>query len=193
MLIKVSAIAFLLVLAASAQEFRVGGKVDDFAVRDTSGETVHLSAIRGEVTVVMFLSTRCLVSNSYNERIRTLSRDYAAKKVKFVGLNANRAETLSDIAEHTSRQRFEFSVYKDVNNVVADRFGAEVTPEIYVIDAAGVIRYRGPIDDAENPDRVTTHHMRTALDAILSGKDAGRPTTEAFGCKISRRLRRDGL
>lgn len=81
---------------------------------------------------------------------------------------------------------FGFPVYKDLNNVVADRFGAQATPETFVIDSAGVIRYHGSIDDSRNEARVKFRGLRGALDAVLAGKQPEVPETRAFGCSIKR-------
>ncbi|HEV2687905.1 MAG TPA: hypothetical protein VGV35_05100, partial [Bryobacteraceae bacterium] len=80
-------------------------------------------------------------------------------------------------------------VYKDGNNVLADRFGAEVTPESYVIDSNGVIRYHGSIDDSQNEARIRTRGLRLALDAVLAGKPVEITQTKAFGCSIKRARR----
>ncbi len=81
---------------------------------------------------------------------------------------------------------FLFTVYKDENNVVADRFGASVTPETYVIDETGTIRYHGSIDDSQNLSRVTTQRLRLALDAVLTGGSPPQTETKAFGCSIKK-------
>jgi hypothetical protein len=77
-------------------------------------------------------------------------------------------------------------VYKDANNVLANRFGAEVTPETYVIDSSGIIRYHGSIDDSQNEARIRTRGLRNALDALLAGKPVEVTQTKAFGCTIKR-------
>jgi hypothetical protein len=69
---------------------------------------------------------------------------------------------------------------------VANRFDAQVTPENFVIDSAGVIRYHGSIDDSQNEARIRTRGLRLALDALLGGKPVPIPETKAFGCTIKR-------
>jgi peroxiredoxin len=105
--------------------------------------------------------------------------------VKFIFLNANRTEPAPQVAEH-AKEHFAFPVYKDENNVVADRFGASVTPEAYVIDSGGIVRYHGSIDDSQEVSRVQEQRLRNALDAVLSGKNVDRAETKAFGCTIKR-------
>jgi alkyl hydroperoxide reductase subunit AhpC len=144
------------------------------------------AAFAQDVTVVVFLSTVCPVSNSYNLRMKELYRDYAPKGVKFQFLNANQNESQVEVEDHTRSVGFPFPVMKDANNVIADRLGAEYTPESFVIDREGVVRYRGRIDDAQNPARVRQSSLRLAIDAVLAGRDAPTPETKAFGCTIKR-------
>jgi peroxiredoxin len=169
-----------------AQEYKVGAQVADFQVRDLDGKTVSLSSLKGPVTVVTFIATQCPVSNSYNRRMIDLYKDYTSRNVKFVFVNANRSEAANEVREHAKRVGFTFPVYKDPDNMVADRFDAQVTPESYVIDSAGILRYHGSIDDDMNVARVHTQRLRLALDAVLAGKPVPAVDTKAFGCTIKR-------
>jgi hypothetical protein len=139
-----------------------------------------------DVTVVVFISTVCPVSNNYNLRMKELYRDYASKGVKFQFLNANQNESQAEVEDHARRVGFPFAVSKDVNNAMADRLGAEYTPESFVIDRDGAIRYHGRIDDAQNPARVRQSSLRLAIDAVLAGGQVPAPETKAFGCVIKR-------
>jgi thiol-disulfide isomerase/thioredoxin len=183
---KTLALCLALAGVLSAQEFKLGSHVSDFQVRDLDGKPVAFSALKGPITVVTFIATECPVSNSYNQRMSEIYRDYAAKNVKFIFVNANRSEPASEVREHAKRVGFPFAVYKDPDNVLADRFDAQVTPESFVIDSAGIIRYRGAIDDNMNETRVRTRTLRVALDALLEGKRVPSTETKAFGCTIKR-------
>ena len=183
------ALAILLVLSAGflfAQEFKVGAKVTDFNVQDLEGKPIAFSLLRGPITVVTFISTQCPVSNSYNQRMNAVYNDYTAKGIKFIFVNANRNESANEVRQHAKNVGFAFPVYKDSNNVLADRFDAQVTPESYVIDSAGIVRYHGSIDDSQNEARIRTRGLRLALDAVLAGKPVQITETKAFGCTIKR-------
>lgn len=179
--------ALSLATLACGQEFKLGSKVSDFGVRDVKGNPEQFSALKGKITVVMFIATKCPVSNAYNERMNALYRDYSGKGVKFIALNANSTEPAAEVDEHARIHKFQFAVYKDPNNAVADRFGAQVTPETFVIDEGGVIRYHGYIDDSQNVQRISRQSLRAALDALLNGKQVPTAETKAFGCTIKRR------
>ena len=176
-------------ILAWGQAVRVGGRIADFTLTDAHGQPVAISPGKGDVMVVMFISTICPVSNSYNVRINYLQRDYSPKGVKFVFINANQNESSTQVEAHARSAGFAFPVYRDKNNVVADRFGAQYTPETFVMDRSGVLRYHGRIDDAQNPARVQQHSLRMAIDAVLAGGEVAVPETKAFGCSIKRARR----
>ena len=72
---------------------------------------------------------------------------------------------------------------------MAELFNAQVTPETYVIDKQGIIRYHGAIDDAQNEARMKRHSLRAALDEVLAGKPVTVAETKAFGCSVKRARR----
>ena len=173
-------------VVAFGQEFKIGAPVANFALSDVKGKQVGFLDLRGDLTLVVFIATQCPVSNAYNGRMKELYNDYAPKGVKFVVINSNASEPASEVEAHSAKNRFQFAVYKDGNNVVADRFGAQVTPEAFLIDAAGIIRYHGAIDDSQNPANIKSQNLRLALDAALAGQPIQKTETKAFGCSIKR-------
>ncbi len=172
-------------LTANAQ-LHVGSAVPDFQLKDLSGNKVSFSALKGDTTVVLFIATKCPISNDYNERMKAIYNDYAGKGVKFVFVNSNATEPAEEVAAHIQSNGFNFAVYKDPGNVVADLFGAQFTPEVYVLDKAGAIRYHGYIDDSRNAANVKSQGLRLAIDAVMAGQPVQNATTKAFGCTIKR-------
>jgi peroxiredoxin len=141
---------------------------------------------KNKLTVLMFVATRCPVSNAYNARMAQLAKDYADKGVRFVGVNSNKAETPEEIVAHAREHGFTFPVVKDAGNKVADLYGARVTPEIFVVDPHALVRYHGRIDEKQDGADVKSPDLRAALDALLAGKAAPTTDTKAFGCSIKR-------
>jgi peroxiredoxin len=186
---RVLSIALLLAAAAWPQGLEVGSKVAAFTLQDTQGNAVNWSALKGDTTVLLFVATKCPISNDYNERMNALYRDYAPKGVKFVAINSNSTEPAAEVESHAKSNGFAFPVYKDNDNVVADMFNAQVTPEIFVVDASGAIRYHGYIDDSRNAERIQKQGIRPALDAVLAGQAVTTAETKAFGCTIKRKKR----
>lgn len=154
-------------------------------VQELSGRPVSFD-LTGKTTVVMFYSATCPVSNDYNDRMSALYRAYSQQGVQLIFVNANANEPARDVALHAKAADFPFPVYKDANNVLADSMGATVTPEAYLFDRDGVVRYHGHIDDSRNPARAQVHGLRKALDAVLTGVPVAKQETKAFGCTIKR-------
>ena len=79
-----------------------------------------------------------------------------------------------------------FPILKDVDNIVADRYQASVTPEVYILGKDGKLLYHGRIDDSRREDQVTSSDLSNALNEILSDKEVTAQKTKAFGCTIKR-------
>lgn len=168
-----------------AQELTVGDKLGNFQLADLSGKTVTIQPAKG-ITAIVFVSTQCPVSNAYNDRMNAVYKEYSGKGVNFVFVNANRNESADDVRSHLAENKLDFVAYKDPNNALADKLNAQVTPEVYLLDSTGTLRYHGSIDDSRVLDRVRDQRLRKALDAMLAGKEVPNPVNKAFGCTIKR-------
>ena len=74
----------------------------------------------------------------------------------------------------------------DKGDKAADAYAARVTPETYVINAAGTLVYHGRIDNDMDPANVHTHDLANAIDETLAGQPVAKAQTKAFGCSIKR-------
>ncbi len=183
----ISIFTFALLILLPAQGSETKKKIENFTLEDYKGNRHSLTDYKtSKVIVLMFIATQCPISNAYNERMVQLDKDYSQKGVVFIGINSNKQESVEEIKEHASRNGFGFIVLKDHKNVIADRLGASVTPEIFVLNNNFEILYHGRIDDSKNPEKVNSEDLRNALDAVLAGKDVEKSETKAFGCTIKR-------
>lgn len=162
-------------------------KAEDFTLEDYNGVKHALSDYKNSKAIVlMFIATQCPVSNAYNARMVELYKDYRKKNVAVVGINSNKQESIEEIKEHSKTHGFEFTVLKDWNNVIADKFEASFTPEIYVLNPKFEVLYHGRIDDSQREGNIKSKDLRAALDNILEGKVVAIANTKAFGCTIKR-------
>lgn len=179
-------IFFAFVLAASAQGIAIGGTVENFSLTDTNGKTQSLNDMKGtNGAVLIFVSAQCPVVRGYNERMNQIAAEYKAKGINVIGINANATETPEVIKSH-AEATYKFPVLIDKGNVLADKLGANVTPETFFIDAKNVLVYHGAIDNDNSGRNVTIQYLRTAFDSSLSGKKVERTSANAFGCSIKR-------
>lgn len=171
-------------LAQSSTSLSIGQPAADFALNDLQGKAHTLRAYRGRTVALVFLSTECPFSNAYHERLRAIAADYAGRGVDVLGINSHPDETIERIREHAKKNHLAFPILKDEGSRVADGYGATRTPEVFVIDAAGVLRYHGRIDNAKEPARVKRSDLREALDELLAGKPVSVAETKSFGCPV---------
>lgn len=180
-------IIFFLVLFAFGINYAASGKAENFKLKDYNGKEYQLSDFKdSKAIVIIFIATQCPVSNAYNERMAQLYKDYKEKGIAFIGINSNKQESVDEIKEHAGENNLDFIILKDVNNVIADKFQASVTPEVYVLNKDFEILYHGRIDDSQRAKDIKKHDLRMALDEILNGKKIETTKTKAFGCTIKR-------
>ena len=165
----------------------IGAMIDDFKLPDADGSEHSLKSLMGKNgAVVIFIATKCPVSNAYNDRMEKLAQDYKAKGINVIGINSNNTEPSAEVKSHAAEKHLTFAILKDDGNKIADRFGANHTPEAYVIDASGKLVYHGRIDNSQKIEAITSNDLREALDAVLAGKPIEKTTSVAFGCSIKR-------
>src|SRR5687767_798140 len=117
----------------NAGDFAVGATLENFSLPDTNGTVRSFNDLEGKNgTVIVFLSAQCPVVKAYNERISQIAADYQAKGINFVGINSNHTESL-DWVKSNAAENYKFPVLIDKGNVLADKLGATVTPEVFYV------------------------------------------------------------
>jgi peroxiredoxin len=129
---------------------------------------------KAEGTVLVFVSCKCPYVAQARQPLAELFERHRAK-FTFVGINANQNEAPDDVKADAARS-FPFPVLRDEGSKVADLYGAERTPEVFVIDAKGVIRYHGGVAD-----------LGAALTDLGGGHAPTKVEAKAFGCTIKRK------
>jgi thiol-disulfide isomerase/thioredoxin len=170
---------------------------DRVQLRDLNGRLIAPFAPSGRASVVFFVATDCPVSNSYAPEIQRVCRDYGLRGVEcsliYEDVDTHPAAAQLDRQVRTHLQEYGYSGFTavvDRDRVAATHAKASITPQAFVIDRSGEIRYRGRIDNlyaalGKTRQQVTSHDLRDALDAVLAGSKVPHPETEALGCFIT--------
>jgi peroxiredoxin len=186
----IAALFFLSAIAFSAdpKSLKIGDDAPSFTLKNYDGKEYSLPKVLKEnkFAVLMFMSTQCPVSNGYNDRMEQLYEEYSKQGVAVIGINANKEEDMASIAAHAKKHGFKFPILKDERNKVADLYGAQVTPETYVMAPSGKLVYHGRIDDSQKAEKVKSHDLADALTKLLAGKEPAIAQSKAFGCSIKR-------
>ncbi len=164
----------------------VGATMENFTLTDTGGASKSFDELKGKNgAILIFLSVQCPVVKGYDERIVKLAAEYQAKGINVIGINSNATETLEKVKTHAG-ENYKFPVLIDKGNVIADKLGANVTPEIFYLNEKNSLVYHGAIDNDRNGENITSNYLRDAVTANLSGKAVAKSSANAFGCSIKR-------
>jgi acetyl esterase/lipase/peroxiredoxin len=160
------------------------------ALRGEDGKAVNAFASRDtKAVVVAVLSFKCPVARDSVEPLSELARAYGPKGVTVIGVVPN--ESPEAVARAAAEHKAGFPVLADRNLAVVDALSAKHTPEVFLLDADRVVRYRGRVDDKfgerlKPNARITRNDLREALDELLAGKPVSVPRTDCVGCEIAR-------
>ena len=164
---------------------RVGEPAPDFDLHDLEGRPRRLADVRGRILVLNFWSAECPHSERIDRVLSSLQPAWSGRvSVWWLAPNANEPD---DLLKQMAEQRQIGPVLRDEGQVIAGRYGAQTTPHIFVVDAAGVLRYSGAPDDVGFRQRAPTRHfLANAVQALLEGRSPEPASTAPFGCALVR-------
>lgn len=173
----------------------VGQPATDFTLKDYQGNEHTLSSYteQGNVVVLEWFSPQCpFVKKHYREDTQTMNnliKSWEGKPV--VWLRVNSADTSHPYGKRENNLEAikEFGitgpVLIDADGKIGKTYGAKHTPEMYVINAEGVLVYHGAIDnDRTAKDPGDTNYVKQAVEQTLAGEPVTTPTTNAYGCGV---------
>jgi peroxiredoxin len=172
----------------------VGAPAPDFTLPDTAGASWSPTDGPAPATVIVFTCNHCPYALAWHDRIADAARDYAGRGVRFLAINANDADRYPRDSYDAMRRRVEdedwpMPYLHDASQEVARAYGAQTTPDVFVLDAGGVLRYRGaPDSDYDDPGQRAAW-LRAALDAVLAGESPEPAETRPVGCSIKWKAR----
>jgi peroxiredoxin len=169
----------------------IGERAPTFSLPDTGGEVHELAGNRAPAaTVVYWTCNHCPYALAWHERMLAAAREYGARGVRFLAINSNDSDRYPADSLEAMRRRVEeeggwpHPYLHDESQQVARDFGAEKTPDVFVLDRDLVLRYRGAPDaDYDDPSQ-GAGWLRSALDEVLEGRQPARAETDPVGCTI---------
>lgn len=170
---------------------RVGRKVANFVLPDTTGKSVGLSDFAEKKLVILFsMGTGCPISNLYLPDLIAAQQKFGGEFLQIIGINSQAGDTREEVAEHARKFGLNFPVLCDPDQRLADMLGIQRTSETFLLDQQRVIQYHGRIDDRNSyttkRDKPEREDLREAAKELLDGKPVSVSTTAVEGCLISR-------
>lgn len=188
-------------IAIFSQGYSVGGKAEDFSLKNIDGKNVSLKDYENaKGFIVIFTTNHCPYAKAYEDRIIQLDKKYKAKGYPVIAVNPNDPRLEPDDSYENMKIRakeksFSFPYLFDEKQEVYRKYGATKTPHVFILQKNKkdyIVRYIGTIDDNyEEPDKVKVSYVANAVDALLAGKEPNPATTKAVGCSIKDKRKND--
>ncbi len=186
-MIHLGVAALALLLAATLEPAAVGKPAPAFKALDEAGAAHELSQYRGRALVLEWTNSECpFVERHYSaDTMEKLAVVLGASDVVWLAVNSTHSNTPADSKAWKAEQGFSYPTLQDPDGTLGHLYGARTTPQLYVIDAAGVLRYNGAIDDdpygkAAKP----VNYVGGAVQALLAGGSPDPSETKSYGCSV---------
>jgi hypothetical protein len=181
--------SLVLVAQAGAAPGGVPTTLKDTTIRGLDGNPIALTAPAGGATALIFYSTECPISNSYSPTYAELVNQFRGRPVNWVGICMDPDLSDAEVRTHARDFKLTFRIARDRRGALARRMGATMTPEAFLFDSEGKLRYYGRIDDQFAARRVRNatpggSELKDAMEAVLAGKELAVRHAEAVGCPI---------
>ena len=165
----------------------VGQPAPAFTLKDEQGNLHSLTQYRGKVVVLEWTNPECpFVQRHYADKTmqKTLAT-YNGKPLVWLVVDSSHFNTPEKSAAWKKEQAFTPPVLQDPSGTVGHAYEAKTTPEMYVIDTQGVLRYAGAIDDdPRGRNASAVNYVRQAVDALEAGKPVPVTTSQPYGCSV---------
>ncbi len=190
--------ALMLLAFVAGDRLPIGAKapLTHLEMTDVSGGTITLAGAAGENgLLVLFTANTCPWVKAWEDRVREAAAEAKALGVGVVAVNSNeagraRGEGLDDMKRKAREKGYTFYYALDRDHRLADAFGAERAPEVFLFDKNLTLVYAGAIDDnPRHPEAVAHPYLLDAMRARVEGRPVPVASTKAIGCAIKRARR----
>jgi len=178
----------------SQQMVEPGSIAPDFELPNANvnsgGGTLSLQDVMGENGIVVFFTcNHCPYVVGSEPRIENAAEVARKNEIGFVGINSNdpvkyESDSWDNMVKRATRG-MTYAYLHDSSQEVALSYGAERTPEFYLLNSDSVVVYRGRLDDSpRDPSHAKTSELEDAMEELASGAKVSVARTESIGCSV---------
>ena len=174
----------------------VGKPAPAFTLTDSNGKSHQLSDFKGKTVVLEWINHECpfVVKHYSGGNMQGLQKTYTGKGVVWLSICSSAPGTQGHLSAAdwnkttAEKKASSTAVLIDEDGSVGKLYGAKTTPQMYVINAEGVLVYSGAIDSIKSTSAddiaKAENYVSKALDEVLAGKPVTTATTAPYGCSI---------
>jgi len=145
---------------------KIGNEAVAFKLSGVDGKEHSFDEYKDKnAVVVIFSCNHCPICPSVGRSHGPDTGGLREQGVQLIAINANDASKYPDdsfpnMKERASVKKFNFPYLRDEAQSVARAYGAERTPEVFLFNKNGILRYHGTIDDNyDDPKAVKQHYL----------------------------------
>jgi peroxiredoxin len=156
-----------------------------FTLPGVDGRDHSLVDHAGTPVAVVFSCCHCPYVVAWEDRLNAIARDYAGR-AGLVAVNANHhlGDTFEHMEARAAEKGFVFPFLRDESQDVAHAYGAQRTPEVFLLDSEHRLAYHGAPDSDYTDEAGAEPWLRRALDAVLAGQAPAVTETPPVGCTV---------
>jgi len=178
-------------LAVTTPAPDIGAPCPRFTLKGVDGQTYRDRDFQmSKCLLVVFTANHCPYARAVEDRIIALQNAYPKGKLQVVAICSNDAvnypdDSFDNLAARWTEKKMPFPLLHDETQEIAKVFGAVCTPDFFLYDAGRSLAYRGRFDDNwKEPENVTRHELKEAIDALISNNDPAPEQNPSMGCSI---------
>jgi thiol-disulfide isomerase/thioredoxin len=191
---------YLVTSRGLTRRLEIGDPAPDFDLPGIDGRRYTLASFAAaKALVLVFTANHCPTAQAYEGRIEKLDADFRSRGARVVLVSPNDPLALrldeqgySDLGDTFEEMKLRARdrgwsmpyLYDGETQAMSRRYGPVATPHVFVFDAERKLRFKGRIDDNQDPAKATTADARTAIEAVLAGRPVPVATTKVFGCSV---------
>ncbi len=166
----------------------VGKLAPAFSLQNTVGETISLFDFRGKHVVLEWFNPDCVCVQRHSQRktMLNLALHYSGMEVIWLAINSTFYMKTEDNIRWKDTNRLHYRILSDFSGKVAKLYQVEKTPQMFVINPAGFLIYKGAIDNGYPvfSQSKVFNYVRAALEESLAAQPVNHPETQPYGCWV---------
>ncbi|MCX8028809.1 MAG: thioredoxin family protein [Brevinematales bacterium] len=179
-------------MAVESRKIEIGSVMPRFTLKDPFGKEYSSESLIGSKgLLVVFTCNHCPYAQAIWPRLIKLSYDITTKGINVVAINPNSAnkeypdDSVDEMIKRIKDWQIPFPYLVDTDQSVAKSYGAECTPDIYLIDTNMRLFYHGRFDDNwKDINSVKKEDLKEACYLLIEGKEPPSEQYPSMGCSI---------
>ncbi|MFG0328453.1 MAG: redoxin domain-containing protein [Phycisphaerales bacterium] len=179
-------------------ELKIGEKAPDFTLTDHTGKSHKLSDYKGKIVVLEWFNPECpfVVYAHGDGPLHDMGNKEMKDGVVWFAINSGaegeQGTGLEKNIRYAKEWEMGYPILFDESGDVGRMYMAKRTPQMYIIDKEGVLRYNGALDNAPmgKKDGEYKDYLVVALQQVKNGETVSESETKPYGCNVKYRKRR---